>query len=95
LIIGGLLSNNVTETVRAVPLLGEIPILGALFRSSEFVNAKTELVIIVSPRLAKPTDFIAETAAESFSPPTRSEFFLEGKMEGAKNRKPSGAGIKK
>lgn len=85
LIIGGLLSNNITETVRAVPILGEIPVLGALFRSSDFVNAKTELVIIVSPKLAKPTDFIDETAAESFTPPSRSEFLLEGKMEGRKS----------
>jgi pilus assembly protein CpaC len=51
--IAGLIKNNVTETVRRVPALGELPILGALFRSTEFQSDRTELLIIVTPRLVK------------------------------------------
>jgi pilus assembly protein CpaC len=80
--IGGLIKNNVKETVRRYPVLGEIPILGALFRSSEFQTDKTELLFVVTPRLVKPLppDFILPT--DSFVEPSRSEFFLGGRMEG-------------
>ena len=47
--IAGLLQDNVTHDVQAVPGLGEIPILGALFRSDSFQHNKTELVIVVTP----------------------------------------------
>ena len=53
--IAGLLQNDFATTVRQVPLLGSIPILGALFRSSGFQRGETELVIVVIPRLVKPT----------------------------------------
>lgn len=80
--IAGLIRNNLTETVRRFPVLGELPILGALFRSAEFQSDKTELMFVVTPRLVKPlpanyalpTDYVIE--------PTRSEFFIEGRMEG-------------
>ena len=80
--IGGLIKNNVTETIKAFPILGEIPILGALFRSSDFQNDKTELLFVVTPRLVKPLppDYVLPT--DGFIEPTRGEFFLEGKMEG-------------
>lgn len=51
LVIGGLLRNNQSKSVRAFPLLGELPIIGALFRSTDFNDDKTELVIVVTPRL--------------------------------------------
>lgn len=87
LVIGGLLSSTLTETIRAIPLLGEIPVLGALFRSSDYVNAKTELVVIVSPKLAKANDFLVDSAAEKHIAPSRSEFFLKGKLEGESTSK--------
>lgn len=81
--IAGLIKNNVTETVRRFPILGELPILGALFRSSEFQTDKTELMFLVTPRLVKALSQDAVLPTDSFTPPTRGEFFLEGKMEGS------------
>lgn len=52
--IAGLLRNNFNTTVRQLPVLGSIPIIGALFRSSGFQKDETELVIVVTPRLVKP-----------------------------------------
>jgi pilus assembly protein CpaC len=80
--IAGLIKNNVNETIKAFPILGEIPILGALFRSSEFQNDRTELVFVVTPRLVKPLPPNYKLPTDDFIAPTRSEFFLEGKMEG-------------
>ena len=52
--IGGLLRNNGNNAVEKAPFLGDIPILGALFRSSSFRRNETELVIVVTPYLVKP-----------------------------------------
>ncbi|GAB4238208.1 MAG: pilus (MSHA type) biogenesis protein MshL [Deltaproteobacteria bacterium] len=52
--IGGLMQERTQETVKSVPLLGDIPFLGALFRSNEQVKKKTELVILISPRVVRP-----------------------------------------
>lgn len=80
--IAGLLKNNITEDVKRFPILGEIPILGALFRSSSFKNEKTELLFVVTPRLVKPLPPDYALPTDSFTPPSRTEFFLEGKLEG-------------
>ena len=52
--IAGLLREDMTTTVSQMPLLGSIPILGSLFRSSEYQKGQTELLIVVTPRLVKP-----------------------------------------
>ena len=52
--IGGLLSNSHNNSIDKAPFLGDIPILGALFRSTNFRRNETELVIIVTPYLVKP-----------------------------------------
>lgn len=52
--IAGLLQQDFQTTINQVPLLGNIPILGALFRSTQFQKGETELLIIVTPRLVKP-----------------------------------------
>lgn len=52
--IAGLLSKDFQTTVDQVPLLGSIPLLGALFRSSSFQKGETELLIVVTPRLVQP-----------------------------------------
>jgi pilus assembly protein CpaC len=52
--IAGLLQRDFQTTVRQVPLLGSIPILGALFRSSAFKKGETELLIVVTPHLVAP-----------------------------------------
>lgn len=52
--VAGLLRRDFQTTVRQLPLLGSIPILGALFRSSSFQKGETELMIVVTPRLVAP-----------------------------------------
>ena len=52
--IAGLLKNYVRESVAKLPILGDIPILGALFRSTRYQKDETELVVIVTPHLVKP-----------------------------------------
>lgn len=53
LVLGGLIQNEESKTVNKIPLLGDIPILGNLFRSTEFQNGETELVIFITPRILK------------------------------------------
>lgn len=53
-VIAGLLSEAIRENIQKFPFLGDIPFLGALFRSSSFLKNETELVIIVTPRFVKP-----------------------------------------
>lgn len=84
LAIAGLIKNNVTEQLTRIPLLGEIPILGALFRSADFVNERTELVFIVTPRLVKPLSPDYKLPTDNFEPPSRYRFMIEGKLEGAR-----------
>src|SRR5215831_15156317 len=54
LIIGGLLDRRILKDLTKFPLLGDIPILGALFRSTRFRNQETELVFVITPRIVKP-----------------------------------------
>ncbi len=53
-VIGGLLSNNTSNSVNKAPFLGDLPILGQLFRSNGWKRAESELVIVVTPYLVKP-----------------------------------------
>jgi pilus assembly protein CpaC len=93
--IAGLVKNDTAQSVNRFPGLGEIPILGALFRSSEFQSDKTELMFVITPRLVKPLppDYALPTDASVV--PSRSEFFLEGKMEGDAPPAPPGGFEKK
>ncbi len=80
--IGGLIKSNVTEAVKAFPVLGEVPILGALFRSSEFQSDRSELLFIITPRLVKPLPPNYALPTDSYVQPGRGEFFLGGRLEG-------------
>lgn len=80
--IGGLIKSNVTQTLTAWPVLGEIPVLGALFRSTAFQTDQSELLFVVTPRLARPSPGPYALPTDSFVPPSRAEFFLQGQMEG-------------
>lgn len=81
--IAGLLNENIREVVQKFPVLGDIPIIGALFRSSTFQKNETELVIIVTPHLVKPLDMAKQTLpTDQFVEPNDFEFFLLGKTEG-------------
>ncbi|HEY4545090.1 MAG TPA: type II and III secretion system protein family protein [Pedomonas sp.] len=80
--IAGLIRNDFKDTVRQFPVLGSIPILGALFRSSGFQKQETELVIVVTPRLVKPTapDKVA-LPTERVTPPAELDLFLNGRID--------------
>ena len=80
--IGGLVKSNVTQTIKAFPILGELPILGPLFRSTAFQTDKSELLFVVTPRLARvlPSNYALPT--DSYIQPSRSEYFWNGQLEG-------------
>jgi pilus assembly protein CpaC len=80
--IGGLIRNNVTTDIKRFPMLGEIPLLGTLFRSSEFQSDRTELVFIVTPHLVKPLPGVPQLPTDAYVEPTRAEFLLRGQHEG-------------
>ncbi|MDI7258525.1 MAG: BON domain-containing protein [Thermodesulfobacteriota bacterium] len=88
--IAGLLKDEVREVISKFPLLGDIPVLGAIFRSSSFQKNETELVIIVTPHLVKPLDMAKQTLpTDQFIEPDDFEFYLLGNIEGReKTRKP-------
>jgi len=83
--IGGLIKNNTTTNIKAFPILGELPIIGALFRSSDFQNDRTELVFVVTPRLVKPLPAVGPLPTDNYKDPSRTDVFLNGRLEG-KNR---------
>jgi len=82
-VIGGLLQSQGETAQEQLPWLGDVPILGALFRSAAYKKKETDLAIIVTPRLvrpARPGDKIA-TPLDSTLPPNDADFFLMGKPE--------------
>jgi len=81
--LAGLLNGSLREGVEKFPGLGSIPILGALFRSQDFINQETELVITVTPHLARPMrPEDARYPTDNFVEPTDVGFYLLGKLEG-------------
>ncbi len=67
--IAGLLQNNNSNSIEKAPFLGDIPVLGALFRSTKFQRDETELVIIVTPYLVKPVSGQLATPADGYRAP--------------------------
>ena len=80
--IAGLIKNNMTASLDKFPGLGEVPVMGALFRSTEFQNDQTELMFIVTPRLVKPLAGAVQTPTDSHVPPSRSGVMWNGTGEG-------------
>jgi pilus assembly protein CpaC len=62
-------------------VLGEVPILGALFRSTEFQNDRTELLFIVTPRLAQPGKRDYPLPTDAHRDPSRADIYLRGRTE--------------
>jgi len=82
--IAGLLQDDFSDQSGQVPWLGDVPILGALFRSANFQRKQTELVIIVTPHLVTPTSSDAlSLPTDRMRIPTEAELFLGGRTEGA------------
>ena len=78
--IAGLLRDDFTDLVGQVPWLGDIPVLGALFRSSDYSRKQSELVVIVTPHVVSPVDGDALTLpTDRIRPPTEADLFLLGK----------------
>lgn len=81
--IGGLIKNNITANVTAFPFLGELPILGTLFRSTSFQNDRSELVFVITPRLVKPLPPNYALPTDGFIEPSRTDIILRGRLEGS------------
>ena len=75
--IAGLMNNSQTQTVNKFPMLGDLPVLGALFRSNRFVNGQTELIVIITPYIVKPTKSRLALPTDGFIAPTESERLTE------------------
>lgn len=81
--IAGLMNENMRSAINKFPGLGDIPILGYLFRSQSYQKGETELVILVTPRLAKPIKPAnIRLPTDAIGDPSAAEFFLGGKIEG-------------
>jgi pilus assembly protein CpaC len=81
--IAGLLRDDLREIVSGYPIFGDIPILGALFRSTSYRKNETELIVIVTPHLVKPLDMAKQTLpTDQFIEPGDFEFYLLGHLEG-------------
>jgi pilus assembly protein CpaC len=82
--IAGLLQADFASTVRQVPLLGSIPVIGTLFRSTGFQRGETELVIIVVPHLVRPVrPEQISMPTDRVSDPSETDLFLKGRTDGA------------
>jgi len=53
IIIGGLIQNETAKLIKKIPVLGDLPVIGELFKTRNFVNNETELVIIITPQIVK------------------------------------------
>ena len=62
--IGGLLSNQTSKDVTKVPFLSDIPILGKLFTSTSYSRGETELIILVTPTIVDPAEYLPRTTQE-------------------------------
>ncbi|SOE94203.1 pilus assembly protein CpaC [Burkholderia sp. D7] len=95
--IGGLIKSNASGALKALPGVGEVPVLGALFRSTSFQQDLTELVFIITPHLVKPLQTVSNYAlpTDNFKTPSEADLYLMGNMEGrgaapnAKSAKPA------
>ncbi len=90
--IAGLLQDDFEDLVGQVPWLGDIPVLGALFRSTDYSRRQSELVIIVTPHLVTPTNGLAlALPTDRVKIPTESDLFLFGKTFGGTSAPQSGS----
>lgn len=80
--IAGLIKESMREGIDKLPALGDLPILGTLFRSSEFQNEQSELIIMVTPHLVQPLDKEQQKLpTDFFAEPNEFEFHILGYLE--------------
>jgi pilus assembly protein CpaC len=82
MMISGLLQNNAINTIKGFPFLKDLPILGALFRSTEYQRDETELIIAVTAYLAKPigNDEALAFPTDGFEPSSDLDLYLLGRL---------------
>jgi pilus assembly protein CpaC len=92
--IAGLLQGSHVADTRSMPWIGEVPVLGALFRSQSFKKKETDLVIIVTPRLVRPQipGDKQGSPLDNRKPANDVEFFLDGKQEVQVSKSPRNPG---
>jgi pilus assembly protein CpaC len=78
--LAGLLQNRNNNSIAKAPFLGDLPILGALFRSTSYQRNETELVIIVTPYLVRPVSGQLATPGQGYRAPTDAQQILEGQV---------------
>jgi len=78
--IGGLIQNNVSQNINKIPWLGDVPILGQLFRSEAFQRNESELVILVTPYLVKPVNGPMATPLDGLQTPTDADMIFNDQM---------------
>lgn len=89
--IGGLVRNNLAANLQGLPGLGDIPVLGALFRSTDYQQDRTELVFVITARLVKPLSAGEHRLpTDNIAIPDPARVMLLGKLEG-RNTDPEGA----
>lgn len=82
--LAGLLNNNVSATKDVTPLLGDLPVVGALFRSVRYQRKETELVVIVTPRLVEPLNpaQVPALPGEKWRHPSEGDLFWQRDLGG-------------
>jgi pilus assembly protein CpaC len=83
-IMAGLLNNNVDARNSRIPLLGDLPIIGTLFRSVRYERKETELVVLVTVSLVEPMDRVRPglMPGDQHEEPTDWELYIDGRLEG-------------
>ncbi|WP_322025099.1 type II and III secretion system protein family protein [Burkholderia sp. BCC1977] len=90
--IGGLIKDNASGALKAIPGVGEVPVLGALFRSTSFQQDRTELIFVITPHLVRPLQTAdVPLPTDSFSKPHEADVYATGNMEGRKGVRKPGA----
>ncbi|MGP8473490.1 type II and III secretion system protein family protein [Burkholderia sp. PR2] len=90
--IGGLIKDNASGALKAIPGVGEVPVLGALFRSTSFQQDRTELIFVITPHLVRPLQTAdLPLPTDSFSKPNEADVYATGNMEGRKGVRKAGA----
>lgn len=90
--IGGLVRNNLTANLKGLPGLADIPVLGALFRSTDYLSDRTELVFVITARLVKPLPAGShQLPTDHLVAPGRVELMLGGRLEGTPPAAPAAA----
>ena len=83
IVLGGIMRSTVTSRVKKLPILGDIPILGELFKSTDVTKSKTELLVFLTPRVVRTEDdarSLREDVEKTISPELRRQMAAAGKL---------------